>query len=236
MNKIEGLSEHFVYFNDDCYINGPITPEYYFRKGLPCDCNEESILNVPSYSKVGGFFIWMSMLTDIGVINAHFDRRKTVRESRRRWYGFHLGKVGLSISLFLALFRNNRKFVGFNWRHIEQPFLKSVLDEAWKKESDMLNKSCTRFREEVILNPYFFRYWQFATNKFYPVRLNKMEKYQIRHEKMEVILEKLKDVRVKSLCLNDNAYCSDEDFGLLQSQIASAFEKKFPNISSFELT
>ncbi|MDE8070949.1 hypothetical protein PT100_08885, partial [Erysipelothrix rhusiopathiae] len=27
MHRIEGLSEHFVYFNDDMFLNKPVTPE-----------------------------------------------------------------------------------------------------------------------------------------------------------------------------------------------------------------
>ena len=36
-HRIQGLSEHFVTFNDDTIINAPITPEFFFKKGLPCD-------------------------------------------------------------------------------------------------------------------------------------------------------------------------------------------------------
>ena len=35
MHRIEGLSEHFVYFNDDMYITQPIAPTLFFRNGLP---------------------------------------------------------------------------------------------------------------------------------------------------------------------------------------------------------
>ena len=41
LNRIQGLSEHFVYFNDDFYLNSPVKPEYYFKNGLPCDNNKE---------------------------------------------------------------------------------------------------------------------------------------------------------------------------------------------------
>lgn len=168
IHKIPGLSEQFVYFNDDCFLNSPVLPETFFRNGLPCDNNAESLQNVPIYSKEDGYGIYMSILANIGVVNAHFDRRKTVRESPRRWYGGHLGRRGLLLSLML---RHFGKFPGFNWRHFEQPFLKSVFEDAWRKEPERLFASCTKFREEVQLTPYFFRYWSFASNRFYPVRL-----------------------------------------------------------------
>jgi hypothetical protein len=44
--------------------------------------------------------------------------------------------------------------------HIEQAYLKSTFAEVWEKEPDFLMASCTRFREDVIANPYLCRYWQ----------------------------------------------------------------------------
>lgn len=29
IHKIEGLAEHFVYFNDDTFINSPLEPEFF---------------------------------------------------------------------------------------------------------------------------------------------------------------------------------------------------------------
>ena len=234
MNKIKGLSEHFVYFNDDCYINAPISPEYYFKDGLPCDNNKETFFNVPVYNPVGGFYIYHSMLTNIGVINRHFNRSKVSRQSLRRWFGWHLGTGGLLTTLVLRIFDSPR-FVGFNWKHVEQPFLKSIFDEAWAAEEDMLNKSCTRFREQVILNPYFFRYWQFASNRFYPVRLNQICKLVTVKKSLPKILKAIMNPHIKSLCINDTANCDEEEFSILKEAIHKIFNKKFPDKSTFEL-
>ena len=46
LNRIKGLSEHFVFFNDDFYLNSPVKPDYFFKKGLPCDNNKESCFNI----------------------------------------------------------------------------------------------------------------------------------------------------------------------------------------------
>ena len=37
LHRIEGLSERFVYFNDDTYLLRPVIEEFFFRGGLPCD-------------------------------------------------------------------------------------------------------------------------------------------------------------------------------------------------------
>lgn len=231
INNIKELSEQFVLFNDDFFINAPITPDYYFRKGLPCDNNKETFFNVPKYNPIDRFNIYMSMMADVGVINRNFNRKKTWHQSPRKWFGTHLGK-GILTSILMY---NKERFVGFNWKHVEQPLLKSVLNEVWEKEKVMLEKSCTRFREEVILNPYLFRYWQFASNRFYPVRLNRMMKYRTIKEQIPLIVKALGEEKYCSLCINDTPYCTDEEFKILQKIIHSAFEKKFPNKSSYEL-
>lgn len=37
LHHIGGLSEHFVLFDDDCFLIDKVKPERFFRKGLPCD-------------------------------------------------------------------------------------------------------------------------------------------------------------------------------------------------------
>lgn len=231
LHKIEGLSEHFVYFNDDFFLNAPVLPEMFFRDGLPCDNNAESMQNVPIYSEQDGYGIYMSILANLGVINAHFDRRKTVRQSLRRWYRWHLGRRGLQLSLLL---RHYRKFPGFNWRHFEQPFLKSVFEEAWRKEPERLLASCNRFREDVQLNPYFFRYWQFATNRFYPVRLYKSIIFNLRLSKLDKVERALHNSKVISLCFNDTANCPDDEYYIINRELQGLLEKKFPLKSAYE--
>ena len=233
MHKIKGLSEHFVYFNDDMILNAPVTPDYYFKEGLPCDLNKETCFNVPIYTERDRFSINMSMLANIGIINSQFRRLNTVCQSPRRWFGPHLGASGLLISLLVTAYRFER-FVGFKTRHTEQPFLKSVFEEAWEKEPDMLAKSCTRFREDVSLSPYFFRYWQLATNRFYPVSLKGIEKIQIRKENVQQIADALTSKKIKSLCLNDCHFCTSEDFVWIKKMLQELLEEKFPRKSAFE--
>lgn len=232
MHRIKGLSEQFVYFNDDCFLNAPVLPEFFFRDVLPCDNNKESMMNVPIYNNQDKYGIYMSILANVGVLNAFFDRRQTVHRSLKRWYGFHLGKKGLLLSFLL---RRSRRFIGFQWRHFEQPFLKSTFEDAWENASEQLYASCTRFREEVQLTPYFFRYWQFATNRFYPVKLYNSKTYNLRSTALSKIELALQNPEIFSLCLNDTANCSKNEFEVVNSRLQALFEEKFGTKSSFEL-
>lgn len=230
-HRIKGLSEHFVYFNDDILPNSPITPDYYFKNGLPCDYNKETCLNVPIYTKTERFSIYMSMLADIGIVNAHFNRWETVRQSPRRWFGPHLGLKGLVMS---AVLMKQRLFVGFSNYHTEQAYLKSTFEDVWEKEPEFLASSCTRFREDVIANPYLFRYWQLAKNTFYPKKRRFATFHFFDRSVADGIHKTLFSPNIASICVNDSSLCPDDDFDYIDSHLTKWLEEKFPEKSSFE--
>lgn len=231
MHKIKGLSEYFVYFNDDIFLNSPIEPSYYFKNGLPCDTNKETCFNVPIYTNSDRFGTWMSVLANIGIINRHFNRWNTVLQSPKRWFGTHLGVKGLVMSCILS---KQRLFVGFTNYHLEQAYRKSIFHEVWNAEQDFMNSSCSRFREEITANPYIFRYWQLAKNIFYPMKRKGTFVFLIKEECLKDISNALNNKNYNSLCLNDSALCSDKDYVIINNGLTELLEEKFPLKSSYE--
>lgn len=231
LNNIKGLSEHFVYFNDDLFLNAPVTPNYFFEDSLPCDNNKESCFNVPIYTTKDRYGITLSMLESIGIINSHFNRWKTVCQSPKRWFGIHLGVSGIILSLLLA---KQRLFIGFTNFHVEHAFLKSTFNEVWDKEKDLLTKNCSRFRSDTSINQYLFRYWQFASNKFYPKKKNRKFFFLEGGYIIKDLQHTMMNEDCISFCLNDSVFCSEEDFLFLKDQLQKLFEKKFPHKSYYE--
>lgn len=231
MHKIKGLSEHFVYFNDDVILNSPVKPDYYFKHGLPCDNNKETCFNVPIYSEKDKFSTSMSLLADIGIINAYFRRWNTVLQSPKRWFGFHLGIKGLIMSAMLS---KQRLFIGFSNFHLEQAYRKTTFSDVWNKEPTFLNSSCTQFRDNTTANPYIFRYWQFATNCFYPQKRRGVFFFIDKKETLTSIRKAFKDNAITSICLNDIPFCTEENFEFICSHLKAMLEQKFPVKSSFE--
>ena len=232
LHRIRDLSDHFVYFNDDMFLNAPVDPRHYFKNGLPCDMNKETCFNVPIYTKADKYGIYMQMLADIGIINGHFNRKETVRQSPKRWFGPHLGIRGIVMSFLLF---HRRLFVGFSNIHVEQAYLKSVFDEVWKAAPEFMHASCTRFREDITANPYVFRYWQFAKNLFYPSKRNGEFFFLIKRDVLDRIEKVFQNKSCFSVCLNDSALCSDEEFAQIERGLQQLFETKFPHQSSFEM-
>ena len=231
LHKIKGLSEHFVYFNDDMLLNAPVKPDYFFRNGLPCDINNETFLNVPTYTPKDKFGNYLSMLADIGVINRHFDRRETFRQSPKRWFGPHLKIKGMIVSTILL---DKKLFIGFSNYHTEQTFLKSVYEEIWEKEPEVLKAACTRFREDNTVNNYILRYWHLAKNLFYPMRRNSTFFFLIERDVVKQIEKTLQKEKSISICLNDSSLCTDENYIYINKELQKLFEKKYPEKSSFE--
>ena len=232
LHRIKDLSEHFVYFNDDMLLNSPVSPDYYFHKGLPCDCNAEKPFQDPIYSHNGKFSNRISVYCNVAVLNCYFDRQQVIKQAKWKWYGPHLwGKYFVSTLLMWG----RRNFCAFVLRHYELPMLKSVFSEIWDKEYELANMSCGRFRQDVSFTNYIVRYWQFATNRFHPVR-NKFGKYfNLGVDSIDEIRETILSEKCKSVCLNDSPHCSDEDYVSQKVELHKIFELKYPSKSSFEL-
>lgn len=231
LGRINELSEHFVYFNDDMFICAPITPEYYFKEGLPCDYNFESLYRNPTFTEENHFGVDLDIFCDIAVLNSHFNRKEVTRQAWRKWYGPHLWGKPLLFSLLLS---NRTKFENFTLFHHEQPMLKSVFQEIWEKEESILDQSCSRFRTDASLNQYIIRYWQFASNRFYPVKKKGLAYYHYNKEITDDLIKNLKKEQYPSICINDSPYFSNEDFNYTSKKIRETLEEKFPMISIFE--
>ena len=218
------------------FINAPITPEYYFKNGLPCDAPFEHVFTPRCYfPEIDGWGINIMEFCDTQVINAHFNRKEVTKANPKGWYGSYLGWKYRLQAYLIRLFRRT-EFQHFYTTHNEKAFLKSVYEAAWSKEEEMLTKSCTKFREEVSLNNYFFRYWQLASNKFYPVNYIETRKViQLEQNNLRFLEKEMFNINIKSLCLNDSSRCDYNDYQVLKPQVIQLFERKFPQKCSFEV-
>lgn len=232
LHRIPDLSEHFVYFDDDMFLNAEVEPERYFVDGLPCDYNAECVLRAPFYNEVWGYSNFLSDYCDIAVLNSHFDRREVITARPDLWNGEHLSKEDRMQSEFIG---KDRFFHGFAPHHNEKPFLKSVFADAWEKEEKRLKATCTQFRIDYELGIYFMRYWQLASNKFHPIGERK-DAIALNINKKSILMTMaiLNNNNVKSLCINDNEGCSTKEFHKLAPELRKLMEEKFPEKSLFE--
>ncbi len=229
-HNIEGLSEYFVYFNDDTFITAPIKEDRFFKKGLPVGSAISHIMHVGEIAHI--------VSNDLEVLNRHFDKRKVIFSHFNKW--FNLG-YGLQIwrTLLLLPFK---PFTGFYNYHHPQPFLKSTYKEVWEKEPELMEKvSRSKFRSSQDINQYLFRYWQFAKGKFYPSTYRqdyKKSKYieVSNYEDAKEVADDLLSGKFSLYCPNDNLVNIDEEeYEKSKKVVVDAFDKILPKKSEFEI-
>ena len=221
MHRIEGLTEQFVYFNDDMFLTKPIHKSDFFRKGLPCDM---AVLGA-----ISGNGIYNIVMNDISLINKSHNKKTVIKRHFFKWfnckYRFKL------IRNFLLL--PWPRFTGFYDNHQPQPFLKSTFNEVWEKFGQELDQtSSTKFRSPSDYNQYLFRYWQLVTGTFYP-NCRKEKNFSCSNGELSEIKRVFVSRNTHTVCLNDVPE-SSTDFEGTKKKLQVILEETFPDKSQYE--
>jgi len=221
LHRIEGLAEHFVYFNDDTFLLKSIDSNRFFQNGLPCDA---AILNAISMNSIGHI-----ILNNLLIINSFFRKRDAMFSHPSKWINWKYG-CRLFRTILLLPWPN---FTGFVDPHLPNSFLKSTLNEVWEKNYEILDKTCSnRFRNMQDVNQYLFRYWQLVRGDFSPVSLRDSIKYNVNMNVIDDVEKLILNQSKAIVCLNDDC---ESDFDLCAQRIIKAFEFLLPQKSSFEI-
>ena len=228
LHRIEGLSDHFVYFNDDMFIINEVEPTVYFQNGLPCD--SARMCQLPTVPQSMFHHI---LLNDISALNKNFNKYHVVKNNLSKFMNFRYG-VKSSLKNLLYTIIDKNEFSSFIYDHLPAPYLKVTLENAWEKLGDELEgTSKNKFRSMDDINQYIFRYWQFARGQFYPNNMDEYGKGFSIPNDLEEIYNAIKQQEYKMICINDN----DENinFEATVKELNKHFDKIFPEKSSFEL-
>lgn len=222
LHRIEGLSEHFVCFDDDCFLIDKVEPERFFRKGLPCD--------MAAFNPLSPMINFAHIVAnDLCVINESFNKHEMLRKHFRKWFSLQAGTKLLRTILLLPW----PHFSGFYDHHLPQIFLKSTFEEVWEKYEDiLLRTTASRFRRITDVSSWLFRYWQLAKGTFVPLNVNRDGAYfTISDDSLSKIVKTIEYQKKKIVCLNDGEVSS---FEAAKDRINAAFHKILPEKSSFE--
>ncbi len=230
MHRIRGLSEHFVYFNDDMYLLSPVSEEFFFRNGLPVD---SALLNpIPTVElkkKKQNGRVFTIPLNNAEVLNRDFDFRSCVKAHPLKWLNPRYGK-NLLRNLVLMIWP---RFVGFDEPHLPQAFLKQSFEEAWEQDKDVLDAtSCHALRHDQDVNQWLIRYRQLAEGRFVPRSPKVGRVFDLDLDGNEAV-DVIREQRTNMICMNDGAL-SWEAFQNLREGLTEAFESILPQRSCFE--
>ena len=224
-HKIEDLSEHFVYFNDDMFLIDYVKPTRFFKNGLPCDVAAmRSIINRGMF----GTAIYLANM----LINEHFNKRESIKKNYFKWY--NINSVSNLFRNIIYYFVAGKWFAGFVDYHLPQSYLKKTYEEVWKKcEKDLLRISNHKFRQYGDVSIWLIRYWQLASGNFTPYNVVKDGfLYNIDEHNISSISNCIRRQSLKMVCLNDNE--KTEPFDKYKQVICDAFEAILPEKSLFE--
>lgn len=225
-HRISGLSEQFVYFNDDMFLIKPTKPTDFFKNGKPVD---SAILTAHCYSKKETLI--MTPIVDIGVINDYFEIKNTIKSNFFKWFNFKY-KKGILQNIILSFCP---RFPGMAQHHLPTSLLKSTYNELWEKEKELLNFTCVnKFRSTTDVNQWLFREWQLASGNFIPRNVSIGKSFIISKSNKDQVVNYIKGSKGKMICINDGKM-TDADFDYLKKEVINAFSQILPNKSSFEL-
>lgn len=231
LHRINDLSEHFVYFNDDFFLLNRVNQSDFFSdEGLPCDLFVE---DPPVFERRDIFN--SIVVNNMVLINSHFDRQVVLREQKKKLYSTVNFKTYIK-NRNLSLIKRNH-FFGIEFSHLPQPFLKSVFNEVWKENYEVLNNTCmNRFRSSDDVNQYVVKFYQLLKGKFEPYDVRKAGQAFHLNDSLEAnniddACKAITSGAYKMTCLND---ASVSDFENVKHKINDALQSILPEKSLFE--
>lgn len=223
LHRIPGLSEKFVYFNDDTFLTNHVKENDFFKKGLPRD---EAIPNpTPSVSRIG---VGCAISNNMEIINTTFNKRSSMSKNIFKW--FHPLYKHKNIASFCLL--PWPKFSGFATTHLPLAYLKGTFQEVWEQEELILSEtSKSKFRSKNDVNQWIMRYWQLVSGNFIPRNINFGKSFML-EDNNEKALTAIKKQKFKMICLNDTVKIKNPNN--VKNSMINAFEEILPNKSLFE--
>lgn len=226
IHRIEDLSEKFVYFNDDFFVNKPLAEDFFFKNDKPCDFFVMESLRGCSLDDFFGCIVYRDMC----FINKHYEKKAVLKNNFNKIYNSKYGKY----NLVNIINRIHTQFSFFRTPHLPQAFLKESFVDVWEKEPTILEKvTSNKFRKPDDLNQYVVKYNQLVKGNFIPCSpFDRGRYYNINANSIWMIKNDITSALSPMICLNDG---NDIDIIQHKNDINESFSKRYPYKSSFEL-
>lgn len=224
LHRIKGLSEQFVYFNDDMFVTAPVKPGDFFKDGRPMDTYAMDCIFFRKDS-AGAF-----NGNDMELINSNFNKNVCMKKDFTKWFSPANGIKRVTKTAALNMWP---WFPGMYYNHLSSNFLKSTFETVWEKEYDVLDATCScRFRSKLNVNQWLMKYWQLADGKAIPRSVSIGNCYHLKEENYLEACRAVETGRHRLICLNDIE--KTFDFEKIRDAVLESFDRLLPEKSSFE--
>lgn len=224
LHRISGLSDKFVYFNDDIFLTNYVVPQDFFAGAYARDTLALEPLKFDSRS------IAFIDANNIALINDVYKKRTWVQENIFSLLNPTIGFNKIVKNILLLPFPY---FTGFFNHHLASSFFISSYELAWKLYEEKLDKTCMcKVRERDNVNQWLIKDLQFVEG------LVKTRSHQfgcrinVRENNYKRCAKYLAKQQFKMMCINDNENAGDLE--LIINEIRMAFDAILNEKSSFE--
>lgn len=221
IHKIPELSDNFVFFNDDFFINAKVKKsDFFYQDGTPRD---SGILS-PQIPKENS--ITHITTNNVEIINKYFSRHDVIRNFFK-FVNFKYGKQNIKTIATLPW----NIILGFQDLHIPISFEKSTFEKVWSLEEKQLKDTLkNKFRTNQDYNIWIFRYFQLLLGDFKPREFNFGKYYDISDNNNDIIQD-IKNATHSLIVLNDQDV---QNYNEVKLEIQNSFQERYPRKSEFE--
>ena len=222
LHKISGLSERFLYFNDDFYL---------------CDWVKEEDFFIGE--KIKDAFIMMAlqpvdlftttMFNNARILNKYFDKKTFIKKHWSKVFNLKYGTSILKNLLCLPW----TYFTGFQNLHSVYPLTIRGMEKIWELEEELLTAVCShKFRHPEDVTLYIATQYAMLSGEFVPKKVKEVKYYS------DMVCDTsyqaaIRDRKYKVICLNDKLETSEDREAI--GKLKEAFEETFPKPSTYEL-
>lgn len=223
IHRIRELAEHFVYFNDDIFLNAPVTPRNFFKNGKPVDKLIFDVL-YPSQAPISPI-----LYNNCRAASKYIRKPALIKNNLRKIFYPWYGVAGIKNYLTLPY----PWFTGFYNHHLPISFRKSDFEEVWAQEPELMDSTCrNRFRSGDDVSPWLIRYWYLAKGEVEPCSYRQGKIFELSDDN-RALLRELKRKKYRMICCNDAGRCSD--FEKVKAELSGALHDELPDKSRFEV-
>lgn len=221
LHRIPGLSEQFVYFNDDMYLLSLTSPQLFFdgKSGLPRDMAVQEVFGADAITS-----FWDITYHDIILLNQTYIKKEAIKRAPGKWLSYKYGRHFFKNLCLLPY----HFYSAFYEPHLPASYQKTAFSREWQKHPKELDEACSeKFRTGKGVSENYIRFSQMALNAFVPINKDRYGFYASMEDAS--LPKKIASGRWKYVCINDNG--TEESF----KKVKDSFEQLLPSKCPFEL-
>lgn len=231
IHRISGLSEKFVYFNDDMFLTKPVLPSDFFVNGMPKYCG----IAYPLKNHRENDSFQHQLFSVLGIVNDFFSSKISgiIKNNPEKWFSREYGKA-----LKYNMIAYEESYIqGMYFSHLGCPFRKKTFEKVWNTIPDELNKtSMHRFRMPTDIMHQVFSIWDILDGNFYPVSADYYGAvFASLESQIDDISRAVLEKEYRMICINDSRNIKQTDFEILKTRISNIMQCAFPKKSAFEI-